>query len=115
MFDGAGIGFETDFRARGKRQAIADAGQDSCDLVRGEKARRASPEEDRFNGSACQSIREVSQVAVKIREQGIHVCREGRLRGGCVAVEIAVGTFAHAPWKVHVEPQRDPLVHGALF
>jgi hypothetical protein len=105
--DGAGIRLERDFRSRGDGQFVTQCLQHPTDRGRRKQARRTTAEKDTRHRPTAQKLRVALDLCTQINTQCIDVglLRQWSAQG--VRVEVTVRTFAHAPWEVQVDAERD--------
>ncbi len=102
--EGAGIGFQRDFRATVQRQQGADIRQQAVDAGRRQQAGRAAADEDACRCAGPRSAarrlrgRRAARRGNPAREQAspLHFVR----------IEVAVRALPHAPGEMHVQRQR---------
>ena len=104
--EGPRIGFQRDLALRPQLEAAAQQGQQAVDRRRGKQAGRSAANEDRLDHPAPDQRR--GQVAIPLERCEISFDESGKagiVIGPLVRVEVAVGTFADAPWQMHVQRQ----------
>ena len=109
MLDCSGIRLHRDLRVRQDRQARGESVEQRRDRAGAEERRRAAAEEDARHGTPLGEV----EIAIEVGEERCDIFRLGKAFRAHVRIEIAVGTFAHAPGQVHIDRER--LAHACIL
>src|SRR3954469_9941001 len=101
-FERARIRLERHFAIGGERKTRADIGKQPVDRSRRKKTRRAASEKHAVDLATPYQ----RQGKLEVSDERVAVFGLGNFPFRLVRIEVAVGTFAHAPGNMHVQGER---------